>query len=127
MIAMGMVQVAIDQIVRVVAVWNGFVSATWAVHVAGFMPRAMMAGRAAVGVGGRNLDRVLVDVIAVDVVQMAIVQIIDVAIVLHRGVAAGRAMLVRMVGVVWFITVGHLAAPSSCARNAGSNQGCLLC
>ena len=111
MVVVGMVQVAIDQIVRVVAVGHGFVSAARSVHVARFMACAMMIGRAAVGVVRRNFERMLIHVVAVDVVQMAVVQIINVPVVLHSGMAARRAMGVRMAGVVGCIAVGHVAAP----------------
>ena len=41
----------------------------------------------------------LVVVVAVGVVCMTVVQVVDVAIVLHRDVAAGRPVPVVMIGV----------------------------
>jgi hypothetical protein len=43
--------------------------------------------------------RVLVIVVPVPMVRMAVVQVVDVALVLHRDVAAGRAVVVVMIGV----------------------------
>jgi hypothetical protein len=48
-----------------------------------------------------------VDVILVHVVEMAIVQIVDVAVMANRGVPAIRAMLMRVVGVVFLRASGH--------------------
>lgn len=107
MVAMGMVQMPINQVVGVVAVRHGFVSATRPMHMARFVSRATMIGRAAVRIGRRNFERVLVDMITVDMVKVTVMQIIDVPVMLHGRVAAGRAMLVRMVGMVRCIAVGH--------------------
>ena len=63
------------------------------------MAGADMVGRAGPRIVGAHLDRVLVDVIAVRVMEMAVVQIVDVITMLDRSMAAGWAMLVRMVGV----------------------------
>mgnify|MGYP003545416974 CR=1 FL=1 len=41
----------------------------------------------------------LVDVVSVHVMQVAVMQVIDVAIVIHRDVAAGRPVPVIVVGV----------------------------
>jgi hypothetical protein len=41
------------------------------------------------------------------VVEMAIVQIVDVAVMANRGVPAIRAMLMRVVGVVFLGASGH--------------------
>ena len=45
-IPMWMVQVAIDQIVDMISVWNRFVTAVGAVNVACIMPTALMVWRA---------------------------------------------------------------------------------
>jgi hypothetical protein len=49
-VAVGVMQVAIDQIVDVVAVRNRLMAAARAVHVAGLVTGAAMVGRAAVGI-----------------------------------------------------------------------------
>jgi hypothetical protein len=48
-----------------------------------------------------------VHMILVPMMKMAIVKIIDMAVMKKRGVPAIRAMLMSMVGVVFFGTCGH--------------------
>ena len=72
MVAVRVVQVAVDQVVDVVTVRDGFVAATGAMDVAGLVAAAFVLGRAAVGVGGRDRDHVLVDVVAMRMVQVAL-------------------------------------------------------
>ena len=55
-----------------------------------------MAGRAAVWVGGIDLEDMFIHVIAVWVMQVSFVQIVDVAFVCDTHMAAGWAMLVSM-------------------------------
>lgn len=91
------VQVAVDEIVHVVAVRDGLVSAAGAVDVAGFVSVAGVVGRAPGGVGVAHLDAVLVHVVFVREVQMAVVEVVHVIAVLDRGVTAAGAMdVVRM-------------------------------
>ena len=94
-----MVQMAIDEVIDVVAMRHRFVAAAGAMHVA----VAVMVGGADVRVGGADGDGVFIDVVAVRVVQVAVVQVINVAFVLDGGVAAACAVLVFVVGVVRFV------------------------
>jgi len=98
-----MVQMAIDEVIDVVAMRHRFVAAAVAVHVAGFVAVAVMVGGADVRVGGADGDGVFIDVVAVRVVQVAVVQVINVAFVLDGGVAAACAVLVFVIGVVRFV------------------------
>lgn len=107
MVAMGVVQVAIDQVVDVVTVGHGFVAAARTVNVAWLMAGAAVRGSASGGIGGAHWDGMLVHMVAVGVVQVAIVQIVDVAVVHDGGVAAARTVLVVVVGVVMGGTVAH--------------------
>ena len=100
---MRVVQVAIDEVVNVVAMRHGFVAATGAVDVSRFVAAAVVVRRAGIRVGGADGDAVFMNVVAMRVVQVAVVQVIDVAVVLDGGVAAARAVLVRVVGVVRFV------------------------
>ena len=87
MIAVRGVAVRPVQIVDVIAVLDGLVSATLAVGVV-------------VDLGDHVLvQRVLVVMVAVQMVRMTVMQVVDVAVVLHRDVAAGRPVLVVMIGV----------------------------
>jgi hypothetical protein len=49
----------------------------------------------------------LVNMIPMHVVQMAVMNIVDVTIMADRGVAAGRSVLMGMVGMLFFVTSGH--------------------
>lgn len=98
MIAMGMVQVPVDQVVDVVAVRHGLVTAARAVDMAGFMATALMR-HAAAGVRGVDVKTMLFDYAVLLMVQVPIVKVIDMAAVLDRGVATLRSMLVRVIHV----------------------------
>jgi hypothetical protein len=102
MIAVGMMQVPLDQKVDVVAMRDGLVPAAGAVLVA-----ALDVRRAAGRIRRADRDRMLVDVIAVHVMQVAVVQIVDMTLVADRRVPAARAMLVRVVGVMLLCASGH--------------------
>ena len=71
-VAMRVMQVAIDKVVHVVPMRHGLVPATGAVDVVGLVARAHMRGRARVRVLAGHRQRVLVDVILVRVVQVAL-------------------------------------------------------
>ena len=87
MIAVRGVAVRPVQIVDVIAVLDGLVSATLAVGVV-------------VDLGDHVLvQRVLVVMVAVQMVRVTVVEVIDMALVLHRYVAAGRPVLVVVIGV----------------------------
>lgn len=51
MVAVRMMQVAVDQIVDMIAVWHRFVTASGPVHMARIMTTAPMLRRALVGIG----------------------------------------------------------------------------
>jgi hypothetical protein len=107
MITMRMMQPAVYEIVDMVAVRHRFVSAVWTVRM-----RATDVGRALHGICGVDRDGVLIHVILVHMMEMAIVQIVDVIVVANRSVSAVRAMLVRVVGVVFLGTCRHGHTPS---------------
>lgn len=60
---------------------------------------------------GGDPDGMLVHVIVMHMVEMAIVKIIHVAVMPNRGVPAIQAMLMRVVGVVFLGTCGHVNIP----------------
>ena len=94
-VAVLVVQAAVDDIVGVIAVRYGFMAATFAVNVA----VAGVNRMAAVRVGFIDAQGVLVVVAVVFMVQVAVVQIIDVAFVLDGSVAAVCAVNVVMMFV----------------------------
>jgi hypothetical protein len=94
-----MVQMAVDQVIDVIPVRNRLVSAVRSVHVTGFVAAALMRRRALIGVARSHRNDVLVDVVAMWVMEMTVVQVIDVTIVLDRGVPAAGAMFMIVVRV----------------------------
>ena len=94
--AVRMVQMALHQVIDMVAVGHGFVPAVGAVNVIGFMRAAVVLGRASILVGLVGRQCVFVHMIAVNVMQVAVVEIIGVAIVVDGGMAAIRSVNVSM-------------------------------
>jgi hypothetical protein len=111
------VQVAVHEIIGVIAVRHGFVAAIRTMLVALLMTATVMCGRAAGGIFRIDGNHVLLDLVAVLMVQVAVVQIVDMALVLDSGVAAFRAVLVR----VTFVMACH-GVTSSCEDCAGKRS-----
>jgi hypothetical protein len=99
MAAVGMVQVAGDEVIHVVAVGHFLVAASGPVHMAGIVALAFVGGRAAAGIRCGNLQRALVEMIPVRAVQAPVVQVIDVVAVLDRRVPATFPVNVAVVAV----------------------------
>jgi hypothetical protein len=89
MVAMRMMQPAIDQIVKMVAMGDRFMAAAGSVGV----PAAARFGSAVHGVRVADLDHMLVDVAFMRVMQMAVLQVIDMIPMANGNVSAVRAML----------------------------------
>ena len=84
-VAVGVMEVAVDQVVDVIAVGDGGVAAVGAMLVAFFVAFAGVFGGAVGGVGFVDGEGMLLDPILFDVVQVAVVQVIDVADVDDSG------------------------------------------
>ena len=97
-----MVQVAVDEIVDMIAMRNCFVSAVWTVHMTGSVSRAAMIRRAGGGIRRADFQLAFIEVAFVRRMQVAIVQVVDVTIVLNRSMAAACAvdMIVIFVDMV---------------------------
>jgi hypothetical protein len=102
--AVGVMEVAAHDVVRVISVRDGVVTARFAVDVAGVVALAVMGRRAGGRVRCADGERVLVDMIAVHVMQMAVVQVVGVPVMLDRLVAAARAVRVVVALVLYVIT-----------------------
>lgn len=109
-VAVGVVQAAVHQVVNVIAVWHGLVAAVGPVRVSLSVFLLREVGRTVCRVGGADFEDVLVNVPLVMVMKMAVVEIINVAVVLDGGVAAIGAVLMRVVFVDDM--VGHRDTPS---------------
>jgi hypothetical protein len=114
MIAVWMVQSAVDEIVDMVAMWHLLMSAVWTVFV-----RAVDLRRAFHRICCVDCDDMLVHVIPMHMVEMAVVKIIHVALMANGGVSTIRAMLMGVVGMVFLGTCGH------CRRSLRTARVCL--
>ena len=94
-VAVLVMQTAVDNVVNVITVRYGFVAATFAVNVA----VAGVNRMAAVRIGFIDAQGVFIVVAVVLMVQVAVVQIIDVAFVFDGSVAAVCAVNVVMMFV----------------------------
>lgn len=110
-VAMRMMKPAVDQVIDVIAVRDGFMPTARAVPMARLMVAAVR--RALVRVFRADFDLVLVDVIAVRMVQVAVMKIVDVVAMPDCRVAAGRSMLMFMLGVMRLIAGAHTYLPGS--------------
>jgi hypothetical protein len=117
MVAMGMMQVPVDQIVDVVTMRDGRMPAVGAMHVLRVVAAAFMVGRTGVRILGRNGNHVLIHMATLLVMKMPIVQEIDVTLMLDRGVPAADAVLMG----VTFVSLGsrHVNSPASEGRLIG--------
>jgi hypothetical protein len=96
MLPVGMVQVAFHQIVRMVAMADGFMPAVGPMNVIGAMRPALVVRGTAILIRGAGSQCVFVDMIAMHVVKMTVVEIVDVALVANGRMAAVRTMGMRM-------------------------------
>ena len=110
-ISVGPMQPPVDQVIDVVAMRNGLVSAALAVCMRGIASGGTGMAR---WVRFVNRDHVLVDMVLVEVVQVTIVDVVDVIGVTHGRVSATGSVPVGMVALMDVVghelTLGHLAA-----------------
>lgn len=100
MVAVRVMQMTIDKIIDVIAMRNGLVAASRAMHMVLGVTAALMLRCADDWIGRRHRQLMLLHAtIALDVMQMPIVQVVDVTIVLQAGVFAVGAVLVVVIGV----------------------------
>ena len=95
--AMGKVQMPCDHIVHMIAMWNGLVTATSVMVVAGLMPVAGVGRGAGRGILTRDGERMLVNVVAMNVVQVTIMKVIGMTVMRHGLVAATGPVPVSMI------------------------------
>ena len=93
-ITVGVVQVALYQVIDVIPMGHRLVAAVGPVLVRFIMSVALVVRCASFRVGRVHFKAMIVHVIAVCVMHVAIVQIVCVSVVLHRRMAAIMAMLV---------------------------------
>jgi hypothetical protein len=96
---MWVVEMAVHQVVYVVAVRDRLMAAARPVPVGLIMSAAVVARGAVGGVRRVHRQHVLVHVVAVDIVEVAVVQVVRVPLMLDGGVPAAGAVLVVVVRV----------------------------
>jgi hypothetical protein len=96
-------EMAIHEIVDVIAMGHCFVTTVFAMLVGFLVARATVVRRTFVRIRRCHLNAVIVDVVAVNMMKVAIMQVIGVVIVFHCRMTTTGAMLVvmgsRMLGV----------------------------
>lgn len=98
-IAVLMMQVAVYEIIHVVAVWHTLMAAVRPMHVC-LIVSATLVRRGAEGLVCRPaLHDMVVNMVPMHVVHVSIMQIVGMGSVLNRSVAAIRAVLVAMARV----------------------------
>jgi hypothetical protein len=107
MIAVRMMEMAVHEVVHVIAVRHCFMPATRAVHVSWLMSPAAVAWRALVRVFRAHFDHMLIDMIAMGMMEMAIVQVVHVVAMTNGGMATAGAVLMIVIGVVRKIAGAH--------------------
>lgn len=106
MIAMRMMQPSVHDVIDMVAVRYGFVTATEAMRVG-----AADLGRAPDGIRGIYSDGMLVDMVLVRMVKMAVMKIIDMAVVPDCRVPTAWAVSMGMVGMLGLGASRHDSPP----------------
>jgi hypothetical protein len=131
-VAMRMVQVAIDQVIRVVAVRDGFMTAAGAVLVSALVAGTLVLRRAGGRVIGIDRQPVFLNSARGHVVEVAIVEIIHVAVVVDGRVPAAGTVLMVVLRVIRVFTcqgqssfrVGSSAGRTTRAGAASNSAAC---
>lgn len=87
------------EIVDVIPMWHGFVTAPRSVDVIGGVTGTGMPGGASRGVGAAHFHDVLIGMIAMRGMEVPVVEVVHMIAVFHRRVTAAFAMDVRMIFV----------------------------
>jgi len=118
-IAVTVVQSAVDEVVDVVTVRHRLMPTACPVGVVVRM--AYRRAGVAVGMLVVDFEGVLVDVVAVRMMQVTVVQVVDMVGVVDGGVAAGRAVHMVMSGV-GCVMVAHRVRPYGAAAPAAKHM-----
>jgi hypothetical protein len=115
---MGMVKVAVDEVVHVIAMRHRFVTAAGAVNMRSFVGATAMSRRALSGICGCYRDGVIIDVTVVHVMEVSVLKVVGMSVVLDGDVAAVLAMDVGP--SFWF--GGRHRVPFSGSWRIGANR-----
>jgi len=103
---MGVMQMAIDQVVYMIAVGHRLVSAVLAVLMRRIVACTIVTSRANRRVRCVDLKAVLIDMAVVERVQVAIVEVVSVSVVDNRSVATGNTVLMCVVSMNCVLSCG---------------------
>jgi hypothetical protein len=106
MVIMGIVKMAPDQIIHMVSVRHGFVTAVGAVYMALRVTFAFMSRSTVLRIGLTDVYDMLIDMVTVRVMQMTIVKVADMVIVGDASVTTFRAVGMGMIFMLWQDTIG---------------------
>lgn len=112
--AMGVMEVAIYQVIDVIPVWHGLVAAVRAVSMRLVMTGAAVARCALVRIYRVHFNAVVEHAIATCVVQVAIVKIVRVVIMLYSRMATVWTMLVAVRTGMLLVGLRHRLVLSQC-------------
>src|ERR1700756_464432 len=93
MVSMGVMQMTVDQVINMIAVWDGFVTAIGAMDMPLRVASQIMVAGAAIGMGGIDFNLVFLHLPAFLVYQVAVFNIIGMPAVFDRCVPAAGSML----------------------------------
>jgi hypothetical protein len=105
-VAVGMMEVAVDQIVDMVSVRHRLMATTRPMDMTLLVPSAFMIRGAGVGILGADTQDMLIDMIAMHMMEMAIVKVVDVTVVLDGCVPTIFAVDVRVVLMLLAVAQG---------------------
>ncbi len=100
MIAMRMMQVALYEIIGVIAVRDRLVSASRPMNVPGFVAAAFVPAGAIVWIFRGNFNAVFLDPVSAHMMKMAVVEIVDVASMAYCRMAAPGFVTMGMMVVL---------------------------
>src|SRR6185312_9321302 len=101
MVIMGVVKMASDQVIHMVSVRHGFVTAVGAVYMALRVTFTFMFRSTVLGIGLADVYDMLINMVAVRVMQMTIMKVADMVIVRDASVTAFRAVGMGMIFMLW--------------------------
>jgi hypothetical protein len=108
---MRMMQVAINQIVHMVAMRHRFMAASGSMLVVCIVTSATMLRSALVGIGRADLDDMLIDMVAMHVMEMPVVEVVDMAVMQDGRMTAIRTMNMQMIGMLGVRACRHGMPP----------------
>lgn len=98
-VTMRMVQVAIDQVVDVIAMRNWLMAAPRAMSVVWVVAFAAVLRSTGIGIRSGHLDDMFIYMIFMKVMQVAVMEVINMVTMHDAGMTTIRAMLVGMISV----------------------------